>query len=92
MNRRSFFKFLPVAPVVMIAEGARAATVDQEPTENIITLIPQKDVEHNTSPNTFRMIERDPSRNLHISVGRDGNLWIKSVKDNMWKRVQTLSP
>ena len=90
MNRRSFFKFLPVAPVVLIAEGARAATKDQEPDQNILTLIPSKEIQNR--PNSLMMREQDKSRTLNLSIGKDGNLWIKSVKDNVWKKLQTVSP
>lgn len=88
MNRRSFFKFLPVAPVVLVAEGARAATVDQAPDYNIISLTPQKKTKHNSDSMRFWMTESDMSRQLHISVGQDGKLWIRSRND-VWKRVVT---
>jgi hypothetical protein len=38
------------------------------------------------------MREQDKSRTLNLSIGKDGNLWIKSVKDNVWKKLQTVSP
>jgi hypothetical protein len=88
MNRRSFFKFLPIAPVVMIAEGARAETMDLAPDYNILTLTYQKKSEHNSDSMRFWMTEPDMSRQLHISVGQDGKLWIRS-KNDVWKRVVT---
>jgi hypothetical protein len=88
MNRRSFFKFLPVAPVVLIIEGARAATVDQAPDHNIMTLTPLKKSDYKPDSLRYWMSENDMSRELNISVGQDGKLWIRS-KNDVWKRVLT---
>lgn len=102
MNRRSFFKFLPVAPVVLAAEGARAATVDQAPiggTSNIVLHAAKWVKPLNCSANltsredslTFRSLhvpQYDPDKQVSMAVGQDGNLWIKSKNDE-WKRVVT---
>lgn len=94
MNRRSFFKFLPVAPVVLVAEGARAVTVDQTPNDVSVkmTLHASKRVDgscmnlHTGMRSTYPVM--DPNRSVTMAVGEDGRLWIKS-KDDVWKRVVT---
>lgn len=87
MNRRSFFKFLPVAPVVLIAEGVRAATVDQAPNESIsLQLMAHHKPVH--KPGRFMNPVPDMNRVVSMSVGQDGKLWVKS-KDDVWKRVVT---
>jgi hypothetical protein len=86
MNRRSFFKFLPVAPVVLVAEGARAATADQAPSSPTMSLVltAQKPSKHGW----LNYSETDPTRQVSMSIGNDGRLWLKS-KDDVWKRVVT---
>lgn len=88
MNRRSFFKFLPVAPVVMIAEGARAATEDLAPSQPTISLQLNAQKTRSNQNGCFPFVENDPTRQVSMSVGEDGRLWIKS-KDDVWKRVAT---
>jgi hypothetical protein len=95
MDRRSFFKFLPVAPVVLAAEGARAVTADQAPNESNVTLKLQS---HKKSDGMCMHIgggynlvsppQIDETRSVTMSVGQDGHLWVKS-KDDVWKRVVT---
>jgi len=94
MNRRSFFKFLPIAPVAFAAEGARAVTVDETPLDESVklTLHAMKKVD-STCMNLHTSIVAsypvmDPSKSISMSVGNDGRLWIKS-KDDVWKRVVT---
>jgi hypothetical protein len=89
MNRRSFFKFLPVAPVVMIAEGARAATADQAPPNKFIPtlqLIAYHKPVH--QPGWFSNPVPDMNRAVSMSVGEDGKLWVRS-KNKEWRRVVT---
>jgi hypothetical protein len=94
MNRRSFFKFLPIAPVALVAEGARAVTTDEIPLDDGVrmTLHGSKKVDGtcmNLSagiPSTFTVM--DDTKSVTMSVGNDGRLWIKS-KDNHWRRVVT---
>jgi hypothetical protein len=90
MNRRSFFKFLPIAPVVMISEGARAATADQAPSSPMMSfqLTAQKPAKHTSSKIFLTYPQSDPTRQVSMAVGNDGRLWLKS-KDDVWKRVVT---
>lgn len=88
MNRRSFFKFLPVAPVALAAEGARAVTVDEAPADPVVSLMLTAQKKRNQSSQVFFMSEPDLTRQVSMSVGQDGRLWLKS-KDDVWKRVVT---
>lgn len=88
MNRRSFFKFLPVAPVVLVAEGARAATADQTPNEAGPSLQLSAYKPFQPKPGWFMQPQTDPTKLVSMAVGNDGRLWLKS-KDDVWKRVVT---
>ena len=90
VNRRSFFKFLPLAPVVMIAEGTRAATAHEAPSSPMVSiqLTAQKPAKQRSTQWVSCFAETDPSRQVSMSVGNDGRLWVKS-KDDVWKRVVT---
>ena len=88
MNRRSFFKFLPVAPVVLVAEGARAATADQAPIEQAPSLQLTAHKPFKPRPGWLMQPAVDWSKQVSMAVGNDGRLWLKS-KDDVWKRVVT---
>lgn len=94
MNRRSFFKFLPIAPVALVAEGARACIADGAPTPGttMITFTGSKPLKPvNSSPNmlgSFNLAEQDLNKQVSMTVGEDGNLWLKR-KDGEWKRIVT---
>lgn len=90
MNRRSFFKFLPIAPVALVAEGAKAVGIDDQPTNNDInvSLIGSKPNKTSSTSIFGNMPIADPSRAVSMGVGRDGNLWIKS-KGGEWAKVLT---
>lgn len=93
MNRRSFFKFLPIAPVALAAEGARAVTVDEAPNDVSVRMTLQaskaKDgnIMHLRS-SVLSYPEVDITSSVSMAVGQDGRLWLKS-KDDVWKRVVT---
>lgn len=93
MNRRSFFKFLPVAPMALMAEGARAVNATGEPIPEATQIILQgnkrKEFKSNSlsiGGGTLSMNESDPSKQVSMAVGDDGNLWLKQ-KDGGWRRV-----
>jgi hypothetical protein len=88
MNRRSFFKFLPVVPVALVAEGARACSVDDAPTGGgFLTLNGYEEEHHHESTNiSFILPKPDPNRQVSMAVGKDGNLWLKKSKSE-WKKV-----
>jgi hypothetical protein len=104
MNRRKFFAFLPVAPLALVAEGARAVTADGAPIPEATKIVLQgnKKVEHkpsilasihNTSGNqltlgSWSMGTADTSKNLSMAVGDDGDLWLKRT-DGEWRKVVT---
>lgn len=78
MNRRDFFKFLPVAPIALPMTAVAMAREGGEPERNLLTLQMQKDL--------WRVSSEDPQ--VHMSIGKDGELWIRKDKDS-WKRVVT---
>jgi len=89
MNRRSFFKFLPVAPLALVAEGAKAHYSSGQPQHNELSVIlgavkPQ--APNNTQTLCFPVT--DLSREVTMAVGQDGRLWLRSKNDE-WKRVVT---
>jgi hypothetical protein len=90
MNRRSFFKFLPIAPVALVADGARAASSIDAPAKGQMHLTLQGSKPSNRSPNSlgYGLPESDPTKQVSLSIGQDGNLWLKS-KNGEWKRVMT---
>lgn len=99
MNRRSFFKFLPIAPLALVAEGARAATADGAPIPEATRITfsgnKKKAVKpYGSSGSTltslggWSMNEADYSKEVSMAVGDDGHLWLKR-KDGEWKRIVT---
>jgi hypothetical protein len=98
MNRRSFFAFLPIAPLALVAEGARAVTADGAPLENAVNLTlmgaePKNKNElmylsNGPAQYTFTGFKSDPAKAVSMAVGDDGNLWLKR-KDGQWRKVVT---
>jgi hypothetical protein len=92
MNRRSFFKFLPIAPVALATEGAQACNVDYAPPKGQVHITLQGSKPSNRSANTSLgfgyLNEPDLTRQVSMGVGEDGNLWLKTTKGE-WKRVVT---
>jgi len=91
MNRRSFFKILPVAPVVLMAEGAKAVTSEHAPTDDSCRImINASKKELPRGPNTAILgatTRIDPTRSATLSVGADGNLWLKNSSDDTWRKI-----
>lgn len=98
MNRRKFFAFLPVAPMALVAEGARAAAASQAPPSNEFNMTLMGAAPRNKNelmylsngPAEFKFtsFQSDPSKAVSMAVGEDGELWLKS-KDKQWKKVVT---
>jgi hypothetical protein len=72
MNRREIFAFLPLAPVLVGAAVISEAQADEKPSD----------------PRQGTLSLNVGHGSVSMSVGRDGNLWVKS-KDGDWKRVVT---
>jgi hypothetical protein len=97
MNRRKFFAFLPVAPLALVAEGARAVTADGAPIQESLKIVlngakkkePAKVVSKGLSWNvTFAGANDDPNKQISMAVGDDGDLWLKRT-DGEWRKVVT---
>lgn len=104
MNRRNFFAFLPLSPLVLagaaeaaakpdIIEGAPAGSTPQ------LTLMGPEPVKKTSLSglslnNDLMYLSNGPlSTNkdrpaVSMGVGEDGHLWLKT-KDGQWKRVVT---
>lgn len=97
MNRRNFFAFLPIAPVALISEGAKAeekldiSAGAPIPGATRITFSGNKKKDFKPSPTSIgglNMNEADYSKEVSLAVGDDGYLWLRR-KDCEWKRIVT---
>ena len=95
MNRRNFFAFLPLAPIVAVGSVEAQAKPDNSagaPRDDEFRLSLQANKKskpiNNGFINGFQMNETDLNRQVTMAVGEDGNLWIKSLK-GQWKKVAT---
>ena len=95
MNRRSFFAFLPIAPLALVAEGARAVTADGAPLSESVnfTLLGEKkhdgEMMRLSSGSPYaNMPQIDPTKAISMAVGDDGDLWLKR-RNGEWKKVVT---
>ena len=75
--------------MALVAEGAKAHYSSEQPQHNELSIIlgavkPQ--APNNTQTLCFPVA--DSSREVAMSVGQDGNLWIKP-KDGEWAKVVT---
>ena len=95
MNKRDFFKFLALSPVVVPLATVAHAREGDEPIDGAAILsicggqqlAPRKMI----ADNELMLIDMqtyDPNKRVDITVGNDGHLWIRSNKDQ-WKRVVT---
>ena len=96
MNRRDFFKFLPVAPMVLASEAIAMANEGNEPENEAVKLVlhgtKRRDGEMmrlGTNMMNLQMpYETDYKKSVALSIGNDGHLWVKTAEDK-WKRVVT---
>ena len=102
MNRRSFFAFLPIAPLALVAEGARAVTANGAPINgsynitlngaskvNTTEMMKTKfDNPYQSKISFVSIPQPDPNKAVTMAVGDDGDLWLKR-KDNNWRKVVT---
>lgn len=90
MNRRNFFAFLPVAPVALIAEGAKADVSKDQPRNGEFMISLQGSKANKTSSTSIfsGLPVTDPTKQVSMAVGQDGNLWLKSLGGE-WKKVVT---
>ena len=105
MNRRDFFKFLPLAPLAFVSEAKAMAHADDAPDTmvNTLTLQNHKRIKPQDIPDTMERgkyfsdftIRGQPEFaektmvQASISVGADGHLWIKPNNSQKWKRIVT---
>lgn len=88
MNRRSLFGMLAASPVIVTSTVIAHANESLEPESTILMLQAQRIRESNSSNGTmFLSMLETHGPQLGISVGKDGNMWVKV--DQKWKRVVT---
>lgn len=96
INKRDFFKFLAVAPIAAPMTAVAMAREGDEPEAHEVNitlhgLSPPRKVDTNyphIGGMSFNLMQEDPNRRVTMSVGKDGNFWIKTVQGG-WKRVVT---
>ena len=100
MNRRGLFGVFALSPFIAVNAIAKEKPTG-EPDSSQVSLILQGNktkptstakVWAETKPNSFLLsggwAETDPNKQVRLSVGEDGNLWLKTAHGE-WKRVVT---
>lgn len=87
MNRRDFFKFLPVMPMVVAGDAIAMAHEGNEPNIEAIRLVLHGNKRKDGEMMRLSHHEEDILRSASLSVGEDGHLWVKT--NNKWQRVVT---
>ena len=92
MNRRGLFGAFALSPFIAInaiAKERPTGEPDSEQTRLVIngTMKSDRSVERGRSI-FVQHHEYDPNKQVSMSVGEDGHLWIKT-SDGQWKRVVT---
>lgn len=88
INRRKLFGFIAAAPATAASAVVATANEDLEPDSNILTLQRSEIVNQTSYPNdpyTLTGTFKQSGPKLHISVGKDGHMWLKI--NEKWKRV-----
>lgn len=97
MDRRSFFGFLPIAPVIVGAAVISESQANEKPADNNANTLRLMGMKKNNqpynNPNAIMYLGNpscvvDDTTHVTMAVGRDGNLWLKSAEGD-WKRVVT---
>jgi hypothetical protein len=93
MNRRGLFGAFALSPFIAInaiAKERPTGEPDSEQTRLVIHGIkkPDPSVERSGSIFVSHNEYYDPNKQVSMSVGEDGHLWIKT-SDGQWKRVVT---
>lgn len=100
MDRRSFFGFLPLAPVIAGAAIVTQSQAEEKPADNNANTLRLMGMKKNTKEpyndrNAMMFLGPcaskyviDEHTHVTMAVGRDGNLWLKSAEGD-WKRVVT---
>ena len=98
MNRRSLFGAIALSPLMAVAAFAKENNKEDQPdnsnigTKLVLSSSKRKDIRVHNRDNTSMILssfpEPDPSRQVSMAVGNDGNLWLKTAKGD-WKRVVT---
>lgn len=84
VNRRKLFGLLAASPAIATSVVISKANENLEPENNILSLQAQRMRKSSGNQFTIQGFE-NYGPTLGISVGRDGNMWIKV--NNKWKRV-----
>lgn len=86
MNRRSLFGVLSASPIIVGSTVIAHANESLEPETTIIQLQAQRMKQYSSLGNTLTVSGFEAyGPQLGISVGKDGNLWVRV--NQKWKRV-----
>ena len=95
MNRRDLFGFLPIAPVLVAAAVVSESQVEEKPEDgsNQLRIMGMKKnpITNRNNDSVLYIGQNlvpDDTAHVTMSVGRDGNLWLKTATGD-WKRVVT---
>lgn len=88
VSRRSLFGVIAASPVIVTSTVIAHANESLEPETTIIQLQAQRMKQYSSLGNSFTLSGFELcGPQLGISVGKDGNMWVKV--DQKWKRVLT---
>lgn len=94
MNRRGLFGVFALSPFIAInAIAKERPTGEPNPEQTRLVIQGTKKPDPSAKQGDWYFsgrgwAERDPSKQVSMSVGEDGHLWIKT-SDGQWKRVVT---
>ena len=95
MNRRDLFGFLPIAPVLVAAAVVSESQAEEKPEDgsNQLRIMGMKKnpITNRNNDSVLYIGQNlvpDDTAHVTMSVGRDGNLWLKTATGD-WKRVVT---
>ena len=93
MNRRGLFAAFALSPVMAVEAFAKEQPSGQPDSNQIKIIIqgtkkPEKQGQSGSVLTLGGWSNPDPSKQVSMSVGEDGHLWIKT-SDGPWKRVVT---
>jgi hypothetical protein len=90
MNRRGFLSVITMGAVAVpaAAMGVKASSNPSDAPISGTTLSIKNGVKKSNNSSVFFEDQYEEYKTVNMSVGKDGNLWIKT-EDGQWKRIVT---
>lgn len=96
MNSRSLFGAIALSPLMAVTAFAKEDNKQDAPDSGSCALTLQKQTKrdgtimnlHSSTISLGSIPQYDPSKQVSMAVGNDGNLWLKTANGE-WKRVVT---